>query len=254
MVYSRRGPVLSAAAFFLLLFIATARADESALLDCLVLNEGDSLRLNVNNGKKAPLFIKGGVAQRVPRKPHIPFDIGKRVIELDIGTRVLSINTDALQIMLSGPREADISGVDAENWGSMELPAIYLDRDCTIVINGKADSSAVIRVNPLARVTIDARNFKTPEIKIVGNFKAGVLAMKETKISFFKDNVAKRSVISNVWFGGSSTPPSAPDAAAPAPPAAAPPAPAPLAAPAAPPAAQAPPAGGAPAGGAPAGQ
>ncbi|MDR1944097.1 MAG: hypothetical protein LBQ19_04670, partial [Synergistaceae bacterium] len=219
MVYSRRGLALSAMAFFLLFIATTARADESDPLDCLVLNEGDSLRLNIDNGKKASLLIKDGIAKRVPRKPHIPFDIDKRIIELDIDTRALSVNTNALQIMLSGPKEANVSGVDAENWGSMELPALYLDRDCAIVINGKADSSAVIRVNPLAMVTIDARNFKTPEIKIVGNFETGVLAMKETKISFFKDNVARRSVVSNVWFGGSSTAPAVPSAAAPAPPA-----------------------------------
>jgi hypothetical protein len=204
------------AVIFIFLFSFASSADEETPLDYLVLNEGGNLNLRVNNHKIVPLYINNGSAKRVPRKPHIPFDIGKKVLELDIGTRAFSATTDARQIALSGPREASISGVDTANWGSIDYPAIFLDRDCRIVLLGKADSSAVIRVNPLARAIIDARKLQTPKITIIGNSKTNVFATDGTVISFIEDRVVRRRAISGGWVGES-------PASAPASPGASPP-------------------------------
>jgi hypothetical protein len=179
-------------------------------------------------GRTFPIYIHGGRAQRVPRKLHIPSDIGIKVIELDIDTKAFTLDTDARQIALSGPKDANIYGIDAESWGSLEYPAIYMDRDCRLVLIGRAVSSAVIRVNPLARVTIDARKFETPEIKIMGNSRANVLSKTGTTISYYEDTAPQRVVVTSGWYGGtSSMPPTLPGGVpAPTPPGMVPPAPA----------------------------
>ncbi|MDR1019815.1 MAG: hypothetical protein LBL73_03570, partial [Synergistaceae bacterium] len=148
------------------------------------------------------------------RKERIPFDIGRKIVELDIDTRAISLGTGAKQITLSGPSYATISGIDAGDWGTDEAPAVFMDRDCRLVLLGRTRSSAVIRVNPLARVTIDARKFASPEIKIIGgqdNANVSVAAAAGTNVSFLEDNTPKRIVTMRGWYGGTSgTPPTPP--------------------------------------------
>jgi hypothetical protein len=197
--------------------MASAAAADEGKVDCLVLNEGGSLSVNIDH-EAYPLYISRGTAHRVPRKERVPFDTGIRVIELDIGTRAFSLDTDARQIALSGPKEANISGIDTERWGSITYPAIYMDRDCRLVLIGRANQSAVIRVNPLARVTIDARKFVTPEITIMGNSRANVITRDGTDVSFYDDIIQKRVVVTSGWFGGAPSTPPAPPNSTPTPP------------------------------------
>lgn len=205
--------ILLAALVHIALLPASGAADETAL-DGLVLNEGGSLALSLEQNEPARLYIKSGVAQRVPRKERVPLEAGLNIVELDIDTRAISLGTGAKQITLSGPAYATISGIDAGDWGTNEAPAIFMDRDCRLVLLGKAQSSAVIRVNPLARVTIDARKFASPEIKIIGgenNANVRVAAAAGTNVAFLHDSTPKRIVTMRGWYGGATgTPPSPP--------------------------------------------
>ncbi|MDR1515673.1 MAG: hypothetical protein LBS45_08260 [Synergistaceae bacterium] len=206
--------VFLAALVQIALFPTTGAASDETPLDSLVLNEGGSLALRVERDDPARLCIESGVAKRVPRKERIPFDIGKKIVELDIDTKAISLGTGAKQITLSGPVYAMISGIDAGDWGTSEVPAIFMDRDCRLVLLGKAQSSAVIRVNPLARVTIDARKFASPEIKIIGgenNANVSVAAAAGTNVAFLHDDTPMRIVTMRGWYGGATgTPPSPP--------------------------------------------
>jgi hypothetical protein len=208
--YSRRRTAcfifLTALARFAL-FPVQAAAAQDAPLDSLVLNDGSSLTLRVENSEPSRIRISSGEAHRVPRKERIPFDAGKNIVELDISTRVFALGTGAKQITLSGPTSARISGIDAASWGTDESPAVFMDRDCRLELAGKAATSAVIRVNPLARVTIDARKLSTPEIIIIGpQNNANVAAMPGTSVSFHRDNTQKRIVTMRGWYSGATTP------------------------------------------------
>ena len=177
-------------ASFLLLFalfcLRAAEADECRRIDKLVLNDGGRIRLFV--GSEAPfLGIVEGTAQRVPRKPHLPTDVGQNVVELDISTRVLYAKTSARHIAISGARGVNISGISAACWGTFPSPALHVDRDCVVSLSGTARSEAVIRISPLARVTIDARKLSTPELRIVGNPSTVVRRGKNTNVHFYLD-------------------------------------------------------------------
>jgi hypothetical protein len=192
-------------------FPSPAQAAQDAPLDSLVLNDGDSLTLRVENSEPSRIFISSGKAQRVPRKERLPFDAGKNIVELDICTRIFALGTGAKQITLSGPTFARISGIDASSWGTDESPAVFMDKDCRLELAGKAATSAVIRVNPLARVTIDARKLSTPEIIIIGpQNNANVAAMPGTSVSFHRDNTQKRVVTMRGWYSGATTQPPSP--------------------------------------------
>ena len=185
------------------LFPASADASRETPLDSLILNDGGSLTLQMENSEPSRIYISSGEAQRVPRKERIPFDAGKNIIELDIATRLFALKAGAKQITLSGPAFARIAGIEASAWGTDESPAVFIDRDCNLVLTGKADTSAVIRVNSLAKATIDARKFITPEIIIIGPLNnADIAAMSGTSVSFRMDNTPKRTVTMRGWYGG----------------------------------------------------
>ena len=131
-------PILMAALMMASLAPARPLAAEETPLDCLVLNDGGSLALRMEQNDPTRLYIESGTAVRVPRKERIPCDIGRKIVELDIGTKVFSLDTGARQITLSGPSYATISGIDAEDWGSDDCPAVFMDRDCRLVLLGKA--------------------------------------------------------------------------------------------------------------------
>lgn len=207
------------AVLFVLFAVVGASAEDKASLDCLILNGGENLRIDLISASKNTLIITHGRAERVPdvADDDAPVERAKSTVELDIAGRNFSLRTSARQIFISGAKTASIAGVDTSCWGDFEIPAVFIDRDCKVILKGKATQSIVVEVHPLAIATLDAKRLETKEIMIVGNPRTNVLHRPGTKVSFFKreDIPATRTSGSNENWG--TTPDVAAPAAVPAP-------------------------------------
>lgn len=176
----------SFALFFLLLILSLplpTSASEDTALDRLILNGGESIRIDLKQTANDALIITQGKANRVPTETRPPN--GGENVELDVSSRSFALRTSARQIVISGARSASIAGIDTPCWGNFERPALFVDRDCKVTLSGRAAKNAVVEVHPLAIAAIDARGLEAGEIVIIGNAGTNIRHRSGTKVSFF---------------------------------------------------------------------
>lgn len=159
---------------------ASLLADDAEVLDSLTLYGGESVRVEMVRAPGAFLRIADGSANRVPVRDNLL----KSAVKLDISGRRFTVRTNALRLTISGARAAAIAGIEEDRWGTLERPAVYIDRDCVLTLSGNAGESAVIEVHPLAIATVDARSLYANELMIVGSDATKVRGAPGVKVSF----------------------------------------------------------------------
>lgn len=169
----------------LLLLSAPSWAGEDKVLDRLILNGGETIHVELTHTANDILIITHGKAERVPDETGRA-NRDANTVELDVNDRSFALKTSARQLFISGAKSASIAGIGVSNWGNFDRPAIFVDRDCRVILKGKAVQSAVIEVHPLAIAAIDARGLETKEIVIIGNARTNVQHRPGTKVSFLK--------------------------------------------------------------------
>jgi|GEM_PF-6099788 len=152
--------------------------------DRLVLNDGEVVRVCLGASPENALEITEGRAERVPTETTRRSEFEMDVVELDVLTRNFSVVTGAWQLFVSGAKQLSVTGIDAPSWGSLERPALFIDRDCAVTLNGRAVHRAFIEVHPLAVVTIDAGRLASQEIVIIGNPRTRVLCSSAVKVTY----------------------------------------------------------------------
>ena len=152
--------------------------------DRLVLNDGEIVRVCLDASPENALEITKGRAERVPSETPHRSEFEMDVVELDVLTRNFSVVTGAWQLVVSGAKQLSVTGIDAPSWGSQERPALFIDRDCAVTLNGRAVYRAFIEVHPLAVVTVDASRLASQEIVIIGNQRTRVLCSSAVKVTY----------------------------------------------------------------------
>lgn len=125
----------------------------------LIFLGGDVLSLSMKMGTVNGLRILSGQAEGLPQNTLSP----RGVHGFDVYSRSFSAQIKGTpSLTLSGPRRVRLSGISISRWGTVENPAIFIDRDTHLELLG-AVTDLVILINPLARVTFDFRKLHVKE-------------------------------------------------------------------------------------------
>lgn len=206
--------------FFIMLLTSTAKAAEMPRsIEELRFNDGETVYVRLRPATSPTIQILSGKAHRVPDGPR-----RAPLFELDISSRFFSARvSETPLITFSGPRRGSISGIHGERWGTLERPAIYIDRDIDLTLSGKVGSLTVI-VSPFARARIHTGKLRSSEIIIINNPRVSVTGPGKKQVKFIAQKQEAQAVTSSEWESGTDKAPPPPVPDAPAPPA--PPAPA----------------------------
>lgn len=205
--------------FFILILSTGAAFGAPLTFEELRFNDGETISIQLRQALSPDVQILSGKANRVPGNPE-----GVRgrapTLELDISSRFFSTRVMGNPLItFSGPRKGSISGIQGEYWGTLEKPAIYIDRDMELTLTGRADC-VVVWVNPFARVSIHTRNLRSNKIIIINNSRVLVTGPGKKQVKFISQKQEVQTVVSSGWHNGTDELPTASDATPPpAPPA-----------------------------------
>ena len=214
------------ALLFFILVLSTGSAFGAPLtFEELRFNDGETISIQLRQAPSPDVRILSGRANRVPGNPE---GLRERTptLELDISSRFFSAQVMGNPLVtFSGPRKGSISGIQGEYWGTLEKPAIYIDRDIELTLTGKADC-VVVLVNPFAKVSIHTKNLRSNKIIIINNSRVLVTGPGKKQVKFISQKQEVKTVVSSGWNNGTDELPATSDATpSPAPPAPTPPAP-----------------------------